>query len=45
MEKKKENEDKISSEEIDRFLADREKIRNIVGNIGGKPTRNERILI
>ncbi|OQX53697.1 MAG: hypothetical protein B5M53_06675 [Candidatus Cloacimonas sp. 4484_209] len=44
MDNKKEPEEKISKEEIERFLADREKIRKIVGNIGGKPTRNERIV-
>jgi hypothetical protein len=35
---------RISPEEVERFLADREKIRRIIGSIGGKPTRHERII-
>jgi hypothetical protein len=34
----------ISPEEVERFLEDREKIRKIVGSIGGKPTRHERVI-
>lgn len=44
MKQSKSKDETISPEEVERFLADREKIRKIVGNIGGKPTRNEKII-
>lgn len=44
MGKKETAKQKISPEEVERFLRDREKVRKIVGSIGGKPTRHERII-
>jgi hypothetical protein len=41
---KRETEHKIPLEEVKWFLADREKVRKIVGSIGGKPARHERII-
>ncbi len=44
MAKRETDDHRISAEEVERFLQDREKVRKIVGSIGGKPTRHERII-
>jgi hypothetical protein len=44
MDHKEPKKHKLSAEEIERFLEDREKVRKLVGSIGGKPTRHERII-